>query len=60
MLRAVRALRPHACVVLSSGYGAAAADPTGLAPAGFVAKPYRVHELSRAVRAALEAAPAVS
>ena len=60
VLRAIRAIRADVPVVLSSGY----ADPAGTAGAGaedatgFVAKPYRLADLTRAVRAALGGVPA--
>jgi CheY-like chemotaxis protein len=52
----LRAVRPHLRVIFSSGYSADAFKPTSeLGNAGFLAKPYTLDELMRAVRAAIDA-----
>jgi two-component system cell cycle sensor histidine kinase/response regulator CckA len=52
---ALREVRPDVRVLVSSGYAEPAWRPELLgAVAGFVAKPYRIEDLERAVRAALE------
>ncbi len=60
VLRELRALRRDVVVLLSSGFSEPDwnDDPEAGAAAGFVAKPYRLADLARQVRAALEGAPA--
>jgi PAS domain S-box-containing protein len=52
----LRAVKPKLSVVFSSGYGADAFKPTAeLGNVGFLAKPYTIDELMRAVRTAIDA-----
>ena len=57
VMEALRAIDPDVRVLLSSGY-AAEGLPTGLGSLPFVAKPYRISELARAVRDVLDGPPA--
>jgi PAS domain S-box-containing protein len=58
VFRELRARCPQMRVVVSSGYGAPDWYPAGCPFTGFVAKPYRLAELGRAMRGALETADA--
>jgi two-component system cell cycle sensor histidine kinase/response regulator CckA len=52
----LRAMRPHLAVIFSSGYSADAFKTnTDLGNTGFLAKPYTIDELMRAVRTAIDA-----
>ncbi|HEX3132888.1 MAG TPA: response regulator, partial [Planctomycetota bacterium] len=52
----LRAVRPNLTVIFSSGYSADAFQPTAeMSNAGFLAKPYTIDELVRAVRSAIDA-----
>jgi CheY-like chemotaxis protein len=51
----LRAMRPQLTVIFSSGYGADAFKPAmELANSAFLAKPYTIDELMRAVRTAID------
>jgi CheY-like chemotaxis protein len=54
-LRHFRLINPRASVLIASGYSPDQFEPGELEGVlGFIAKPYRAHELSKAVRAALD------
>jgi PAS domain S-box-containing protein len=51
----LRAMRPHLSILFSSGYSADAFKPSmELGQTGFLAKPYTIDELMRAVRTAID------